>query len=304
MIPVKKRLFLTVFNEYNVAKFKLGRVKMSAEDSEIIDKIKKYAKEKGKKFLDDDFCKLKGLSHSKFYRKKKSVESFIDFECIEKMYRVLSRDILEVRHSYLKDYFKHVLLPEQKDKILEHYQHRIDCLSFITTSSPILFISMYSSQLSENIEDILNASTHQNSILKELNICVNEINDNDYENRDVIFNKIRRWRDVTENQLSDAYIRLIFRNYNVPSTVAGVVDSKVISYVQDGEQFLKLSDVGQKLIVDDVIQMMSPRFSEYLVLGSDTLDYDDVNNVDNPAMKLTDFDFAREEKRYDSIENR
>ena len=54
---------------------------MSTEDREIIDKIKKYAKQKGKKFLDDDFCELKGLSHSKFYRKLKSVESFIDFEC-------------------------------------------------------------------------------------------------------------------------------------------------------------------------------------------------------------------------------
>ena len=286
MIPVKKRLFLTVFNEYNVAKFKLGRVKMSAEDSEIIDKIKKYAKEKGKKFLDDDFCKLKGLSHSKFYRKKKSVESFIDFECIEKMYRVLSRDILEVHHSYLKDYFKHVLLPEQKDKILEHYQNRIDCLSFITTSSPILFISMYSSQLSENIEDILNASTQQNSIIKELNICVNE-EGSDYENRDVIFNKIRRWRGDTENQIGDVYIRLIFRNYNVPSTVAGLVDGKLISFVRDGEEFLKLSKIGQKLIVEDVVQLMSPKFTEYLLSRhGDVIDYDDVNNVINPAIKL------------------
>ena len=257
--------------------------------NKIIDKIKKYAKQKGKKFLDDDFCKLKGLSHSKFYRKLKSVESFIDFECIEKMYLVLSRDILEVRHSYLKDYFKHVLLPERKDKILEHYQNRIDCLSFITTSSPILFISMYSSQLSENIEDILNASTQQNSIIKELNICVNE-EGSDYENRDVIFNKIRRWRGDTENQIGDVYIRLIFRNYNVPATVAGVVDGKLISFVRDGEQFIKLSDVGQKLIVDDVIQMMSPEYSERLLLEhGDVIDYDDVNNVDNPAIKLTDF---------------
>jgi hypothetical protein len=44
------------------------------------------------------------------------------------------------------------------------------------------------------------------------------------------------------------------------------------------------------LIVDDVIQVMSPKFSEYLLSGSqDALDYDDINNVDNPAVKLLDF---------------
>ena len=69
----------------------------------------------------------------------------------------------------------------------------MDCLDFITTSSPILFISMYSSQESESIDNILNASTHQSSMFRELNICVNEIDNNDYENRDVIFNKIRKY---------------------------------------------------------------------------------------------------------------
>jgi hypothetical protein len=287
MMTVKKRLFLTVLITYNIVKSGWWRVQMSDDDREIIKKIKGYSKENGKEFLDRDFWELKSLSSSKFYRRLRNAESFIDFECIERVYVRLSRDISVVHYKYLKDYFKHVLLEEQKDKILEHYQNRIDCLSFITTSSPILFISMYSSQLSENIEDILNSSTQQNSILKELNICVNEINDNDYENRDVIFNKIRRWRGDTENQIGDVYIRLIFRNYNVPSTVAGVVDGKLISYVQDGEQFLKLSDVGQKLIVEDVVQLMSPKFTEYLLSRhGDVIDYDDVNNVINPAIKL------------------
>jgi hypothetical protein len=262
---------------------------VSAEDREIIKKIKEYAKENGKKILDRDLWGIKGLSQSKYYVKLRNAESFIDFECIEKMYRVLSHDILEVRHSYLKDYFKHVLLTEQKDKILEHYQNRIDCLSFMATSSPILFISMYSSQLSENIEDILNASTQQNSIIKELNICVNEIKGSDYENRYVIFNKIRTWRDDTENQISDVYIRMIFRGYNVPSTIEGIVNGNIVSFVRDGEEFLKLSDTGQRLIVDDVIQIMSPKFSEYLLSSQDGLVYDDVSNVDNPAVKLTDF---------------
>jgi len=166
----------------------------------------------------------------------------------------------------------------------------MDCLDFITTSSPILFISMYSSQESESIDNILNASTHQSSMFRELNICVNEIDNNDYENRDVIFNKIRKWRDVTENQLSDVCIRMIFRDYNVPSTIAGIVNGNIVSFVRDGEEFLKLSDTGQRLIVDDVIQIMSPKFSERLLSEhDDVIDYDDVNNVDNRAMKLTDF---------------
>jgi hypothetical protein len=83
---------------------------------------------------------------------------------------------------------------------------------------------------------------------------------------------------------------MIFREYNVPSTVTGIVEGRVISYVQDGEQFLRLSDIGQRLIVDDVIQIMSPKFSERLLSEhDDVIDYDDVNNVDNRAMKLTDF---------------
>jgi hypothetical protein len=119
---------------------------------------------------------------------------------------------------------------------------------------------------------------------------VNEIDNNDYENRDVIFNKIRKWRDVTENQLSDVCIRMIFRDYNVPSTIAGIVNGNIVSFVRDGEEFLKLSDTGQRLIVDDVIQIMSPKFSERLLSEhDDVIDYDDVNNVDNRAMKLTDF---------------
>jgi hypothetical protein len=263
---------------------------MSDDDRKIINKIKEYAKENGKKILDRDLWGIKGLSQSAYYVKLRNAESFIDFECIEHIHKVLSRDKSEANHIYLKDYIKKVLLPEQKDKILKHYQNRIDCLDFISTSSPILFISMYSFQVSESIENIMNTSTHQNSIVKEVNICVNEIDDNDYENRDVIIQKIRRWRDDTENQISDVCIRMVFRNYNVPSTIAGIVDGKVISYVQDGEELIRLSDIGQKLIVDDVIQIISPKLAKHLVSEhDDTLGYDDYDNVDNPAVKLQDF---------------
>jgi hypothetical protein len=73
----------------------------------------------------------------------------------------------------------------------------------------------------------------------------------------------------------------------VPSTIAGIVDGKVISYVQDGEELIRLSDIGQKLIVDDVIQIMSPKLAKHLISEyDDTLGYD---NVDNPAVKLQDF---------------
>jgi len=147
---------------------------------------------------------------------------------------------------------------------------------------------MYSLQISESIENILNVSTYQNSIVKEVNICVNEIDDNDYENRDVIFNKIRKWRE-NNDYVGDVYIRLIFRNYNVPSTIVGIVNGNIVSFVRDGEEFLKLSGTGQRLIVDDVIQIMSPKFSEYLLSSQDGLVYDDVSNVDNPAVKLQDY---------------
>jgi hypothetical protein len=265
---------------------------VSAEDREIIKKIKEYAKENGKKILDRDLWGIKGLSQSKYYVKLRDDESFIDFEWLEHMHIVLSRDESEANHVYLKDYIKKVLLPELKDekvnKLNQYYQNKIDCLSFITTVSPILFISMYSIQISENIEDILNSSTQQNTKVKELNICVNE-EGSDYENRDVIIQKIRKWRE-NNDYVGDVFIRMIFREYNVPSTVTGIVEGRVISYVQDGEQFLRLSDIGQRLIVDDVIQIMSPKFSEYLLSGSqDALDYDDVNNVDNSAVKLVDF---------------
>jgi hypothetical protein len=262
---------------------------MSDDDRKIINKIKEYAKENGKKILDRDLWGIKGLSQSAYYVKLRNAESFIDFECIEHIHKVLSRDKSEANHIYLKDYIKKVLLPEQKDKILEHYQNRIDCLDFISTSSPILFISMYSFQVSESIENILNVSTHQNSIVKEVNICVNEIDDNDYENRDVIFNKIRKWRE-NNDYAGDVCIRMIFRGYNVPSTIAGIVNGNIVSFVRDGEEFLKLSEIGQRLIVDDVIQIMSPKLAEHLLSEhDDVIDYDDVNNVDNRAMKLTDF---------------
>jgi hypothetical protein len=257
---------------------------VSAEDREIIKKIKEYAKENGKKILDRDLWGIKGLSQSKYYVKLRDDESFIDFEWLEHMHIVLSRDESEANHVYLKDYIKKVLLPELKDekvnKLNQYYQNKIDCLSFITTVSPILFISMYSIQISENIEDILNSSTQQNTKVKELN--------SDYENRDVIIQKIRKWRE-NNDYVGDVFIRMIFREYNVPSTVTGIVEGRVISYVQDGEQFLRLSDIGQRLIVDDVIQIMSPKFSEYLLSSQDGLVYDDVSNVDNPAVKLTDF---------------
>ena len=264
---------------------------MSDDDRKIINKIKEYAKENGKKILDRDLWGIKGLSQSAYYVKLRNAESFIDFECIEHIHIVLTRDKSEANHIYLKDYIKKVLLPELKfekvKKCNQYYQNKIDCLDFISTSSPMMFISMYSHQLSENIDNILNSATKKHSILKELNICVNEIDDNDYENRDVIIQKIRKWRDDTENQISDVCIRMVFRNYNVPSTIAGIVDGKVISYVQDGEELIRLSDIGQKLIVDDVIQIMSPKLAKHLISEyDDTLGYD---NVDNPAVKLQDF---------------
>ena len=278
------------------------RVQMSAEDREIIKKIKEYAKNKGKKFQDVDFCTMtsatredeKSMSDRTLYRKLDNDKSFIDFEYLVKIYKEMGDGKNLWFYTYLKDFFKDVLLEEQNAKEIDEFircrKNIMDCLDFMVCSSPILFISMYSKQIADNIEDILNASTQQNSILKELNICVNEIEGSDYENRDVIFNKIRKWRDDTENQTGELYIRMIFRDYNVPSTVAGLVDGKLISFVRDGEEFLKLSEIGKKLIIDDVVQIMSPKFSERLLSEHDDVtDYDDVNNVDNPAIKLTDF---------------
>ena len=89
--------------------------------------------------------------------------------------------------------------------------------------------------------------------------------------------------------MGDVCIRMIFRSYDVPSTIAGVVDGKLTSYVQNGEQLLQLSDIGQKLIVNDVIQIMSPKLAEHLLSEhDDTLGYD-YDNVENPAVKLQDF---------------
>jgi hypothetical protein len=64
-----------------------------------------------------------------FYRKLRDNESFIDFECIEHIHIVLSRDKSEANHIYLKDYIKKVLLPEQKkkkeDEVSRYYQNKL-----------------------------------------------------------------------------------------------------------------------------------------------------------------------------------